>query len=63
VGLNPRLQTQHNECFEGCNEINPNGAIRRLGADRNEAEFPIHSLTLGPNGPEAWEMWEAQQYI
>jgi len=32
VGLNPPLQTQHNEGVEG----NSNTAIRRPGADRNE---------------------------
>jgi len=36
VGLNPPLQTQQNEGVGGCNEGNPNAAIRRLGADRNE---------------------------
>jgi len=39
VGLNQPLQTQHNEGVEGCNEGNPNAAIRRLGADRNEGEI------------------------
>jgi len=36
VRLNSPLHTQHNEGVEGCNEDNPNTAIRRLGEDRNE---------------------------
>jgi hypothetical protein len=36
VGLNQPLHAQHNEGVGGCNEGNPNAAIRRLGTDRNE---------------------------
>jgi len=36
VGLNPPLHTQHKEGVGGCNEDNPNAAVRRLGADCNE---------------------------
>jgi hypothetical protein len=35
VRLNSPLHTQHNKGVEGCNEDNPNIAIRRLAADRN----------------------------
>ncbi|CAJ2677945.1 unnamed protein product [Trifolium pratense] len=31
------------------------------GRTAMKAEYPTHPLTLGPNGPEAWTMREAQQ--
>ena len=39
VGLNPPLNTQHNEGVGGCNEGNPNAAIKQLGADRNDGRI------------------------
>ena len=36
VGLNTSLHTQHNEGVGGCNEGNPNVAIRQLGEDCSE---------------------------
>jgi len=45
VGLNPPLQTQHNEGFGGRNEDNPNAAIRRLGAD-NDGRISNNCYTI-----------------
>jgi len=36
MGLNPPRQSQHNEGVGGCNEGNPDAAIRRLGVNHNE---------------------------